>query len=93
MKSRELDRNAGAIRERFIAGCAANGINRIRIGLIIARRIILGACAFAEHVERITINAALWRLGFGERVRNCFAEHEMIAEYAHRLACGCAHGR
>ena len=95
MQRGELDRDAGPVGQGPFTGGGADGVDRARIGIEIARRIIGGARAFAEHVERIARCARRCRLGAspGQRGFDRLAEHEMAAHQPHRLPRGGAHGR
>ena len=92
MQRRQFYRNAGPVGQGLFARGAADGLDRAGVGFEIAFRIIGGARAFAEHVERIAGNAGRMRAGALERGLDGLAEHKMAAHQAHRLpGCG-THG-
>ncbi len=90
MQRRQLDRDAGPVRQRVVAGPGPDGVDRRRIGGQIARRILRGAGAFAQHVEGV---APARRPGAAQRLLDGLPEHEMGAQEPHRLAGRGAHHR
>ena len=58
MERRELDRDAGALRQRLVAGGAPDRLDGRGVGFEIAVGVLGGARAFAEHVEGIAIEPA-----------------------------------
>ena len=83
MQRRELDRNAGPLRQRRVAGARSDRRDRIGIGVEIFLGVGRGARALAQHVERIAEFAM--RARPVERLLDGLAEHEMRAEEPHRL--------
>ena len=91
MQGRELDRNAGPARQRRIAGMSADRGNGGRIGVEIFVGVGPGACAFAQHIERIAeLGMAT---GASERLVDILSDDEMRAEEPHRLPRRGTHGR
>ena len=83
MQRRELDRDARPGGKRVVAGRRSDRVDRRRIGFEIARRVVRGARALAEHVERVAELAV--SAGARERLLDGLAHDEMRAEKPHGL--------
>ncbi len=92
MQGGEFDGYAWAIRQRLVAGGAADGGDRGGVAGLIALRILGGAGALAQHVETVAEYPAGPAAGAGQRFLDRLAQHEMAAHDAHRLAHGRADG-
>ncbi len=91
MQRRELDRNAGAARQRRITGIGADRFDRGGIGVKIFFGIGAGARGLAEHIERIA--EVRMTAGAVDRVGDVLSDDEMRAEEPHRLPRRRAHRR
>ncbi len=91
MQRGEFYGDAGPVGQGTVAGGAADGLYRAGIGVKIARGVLSGARAFAEHVEGIARAARGLRLRAGQRRFDGFAKHEMAAHQPHRLPRRRAH--
>ncbi len=84
MQRGQLDRDAGSRVHAGMAGRRSDRMDRVLVGGEIAARVGVGERRLAQHVERKSIAA---RFPFA-RVRQRFldrpAEHELLAEQAHR---------
>ncbi len=85
MQGRQLHRDAGPVRQRLVAGGAADRLDRGGIGEAVAVRVVGRAGAFAEHVEGIAVEPAFAGRRALQRLPDRLAEHEMVAHDAHRL--------
>jgi hypothetical protein len=91
MQRGELDRYARPQHQRFRArrierpGCLSDGLDRVRVALLIARGVALGARGFAEHVIGNGVALLLVRPGVRDRRLDRSTEHELVAENAHSL--------
>jgi hypothetical protein len=93
VQRRQLHRDAGPVRQGLIAGGAADGIDGGGIGVEVVRRVGGRACALAEHVEGIAVEAAARGACPLQRLLDGLAEDEMTPEDAHGLARRRAHRR
>ena len=93
MQRRELYRYAGPLRQRPVAGVAADRFDRAGVGIEIAHGVPGGARAFAEHVVGIARRRRMVGLRPLERGLDGFAQYKMTAHQPHRLARGGAHRR
>ena len=92
MQGRELDRDSRAVRQPVVAGGAADGVDRLGVGGVVAVGIGLRAGAFAEHVEGVAVELARAGAGALQCLLDRLAEDEMIAHDAHGLARRGAYG-
>ncbi len=92
MQRRQLYREAGAVDQfviaphRRMAGPTGDGLDRLLVAQGITLGVVLGAGRLPQHVEGEAITLLGLVFGIGERVLDGLAEHELIAENAHRLA-------
>ena len=90
------NRSGGTVRPADRAGLVsrrADRIDRARIGFGIAPGVPISPRAFAEHVERIPDIGSRRRPAPPHRLGHVAPEHELPAQYAHRLQHGLAHHR
>ena len=70
-----------------------DGLGRLLVAQGITLGVVLGAGRLPQHVEGEAIALLGLVFGIGERLLDGFAEHELIAENAHRLTQGLADHR
>jgi len=92
MQRRQLDRNSGA--RAYIALCLlCNCVDRLRIGLVVAYRVGLGACGFAEHIVGIGVALPFEITRVAQALFDGLPEHELAPQQLHRLRHGGTHQR
>ncbi len=92
MQCRQLYRKPRAVDQfvfaahRRMTGPGGDGLGRLLIAQGVTLGVVLGTRRLAQHVEGEAITLLGFVLGIGERLLDGLAEHELIAENAHRLA-------
>ena len=92
VQRRELDRDARAA-PHVRAADLRQPRDRVRVGLVVADGVGVGAGGLAEHVVGVGVAALLEGARLVDGLVDVAPEHELLAEQLHRLGDGAAHDR